>query len=173
MINCPHCKSEMFVGTLFCTECGAQLVFREGEFQNNWGSESEPVHDLEAQAYTNLPSYPDATSTSNISLSILETGEIVPLVFREETTLGRVSDGQPIIPDLDLSPYSAYEAGVSRLHASIRQQEGQVIIVDLGSANGTRLNGIKIEPNVPHTLLHGDVLTLGKLKIQILIRGQY
>jgi len=173
MINCPHCKNEMFVGTLFCTECGAQLVFSDSEFQSAWDSESEPKQDLEAQSYMNAPVYPEAASNSKISLSILETGEVVPLVYREETTLGRVSDGQPIIPDLDLSPFSAYEAGVSRLHASIRQQEGQVIIVDLGSANGTRVNGIKIEPNVPHTLLHGDVLTLGKLKVQVLIRGRY
>lgn len=173
MIQCPHCKSEMYVGTLFCTDCGAQLAFREGEFQKNWDKESDLNQDLEARAYTDIPTYPEASSTSKISLSILETGEVVPLVFREETTLGRVSDGQPIIPDLDLSPFSAYEAGVSRLHASIRQQEGQVVIVDLGSANGTRVNGIKIEPNVPHTLLHGDVLTLGKLKIQVLIRGRY
>jgi len=172
MINCPHCKNEMFVGTLFCMECGAQLVFSDSEFQSNRDIEPELSQDLEAQAYTNIASYPETSSTSKISLSILETGEVVPLVFREETTLGRVSDGQPIIPDLDLSPFSAYEAGVSRLHASIRQQEGQVVIVDLGSANGTRINGIKIEPNVPHTLLHGDVLTLGKLKIQVLIRGR-
>jgi len=173
MINCPHCKNQMYVGTLFCMECGAQLVFSDSEFQSAWDFESEPKQDLEAQSYTNAPVYPEAASNSKISLSILETGEVVPLVYREETTLGRVSDGQPIIPDLDLSPFSAYEAGVSRLHASIRQQEGQVIIVDLGSANGTRVNGIKIEPNVPHTLLHGDVLTLGKLKIQVLIRGRY
>lgn len=173
MIICPHCKSEMYVGTLFCTECGAQLAFREGEFQAASDMESESIEDSVAQAYTNIPTYPEASSSSKISLSILETGEIVPLVSREETTLGRVSDGQPIIPDLDLSPFSAYEAGVSRLHASIRQQEGQVVIVDLGSANGTRVNGIKIEPNVPHTLLHGDVLTFGKLKMQILIRDRY
>ena len=173
MINCPHCKNEMFVGTLFCTECGAQLVYSDSELQSAWETEFEPDQDLEAQSYQNVPVYPESASNSKISLSILETGEVVPLVYREETTLGRVSDGQPIIPDLDLSPFSAYEAGVSRLHASIRQQEGQVIIVDLGSANGTRINGIKIEPNVPHTLLHGDILTLGKLKIQVLIRGRY
>ena len=171
MINCPHCKSDMYVGTLFCTECGAQLVFREDELQSNRNVESELMKDLEARVYTSTSSQVEGSSSSKISLSILETGETVPLIFREETTLGRVSDGQPIIPDLDLSPFSAYEAGVSRLHASIRQHEGKIIIVDLGSANGTRVNGKKIEPNVPHKLLHGDVITLGKLKIQILIHG--
>lgn len=171
MINCPHCKSEMFVGTLFCTECGAQLAFHKDEIQSDWKVEAELMKDLENRIYASSPSYKEGLSASQISLSILETGEIVPLVFREETTLGRVSDGQPIIPDLDLSAFSAYEAGVSRLHASIRQQEGQIVIVDLGSANGTRVNGKKIDPNVPHKLLHGDVLTLGKLKIQVLIHG--
>jgi ferredoxin-like protein FixX len=46
MINCPHCKNQMFVGTLFCMECGAQLVFSDSEFQSAWDFESEPKQDL-------------------------------------------------------------------------------------------------------------------------------
>jgi pSer/pThr/pTyr-binding forkhead associated (FHA) protein len=62
--------------------------------------------------------------------------------------------------------------GVSRLHASVRLDGQQVLVTDLGSVNGTRLNGQKIPPHKPCALSHGDILTLGKLKLQILLRHE-
>jgi pSer/pThr/pTyr-binding forkhead associated (FHA) protein len=46
----------------------------------------------------------------------------------------------------------------------------RIFITDLGSSNGTRVNGQKIMPNVDYPLNHGDVIALGKFKIQVLIR---
>jgi len=85
-------------------------------------------------------------------------------------TIGRVVEGQPILPDVDLSQYEAFSQGVSRLHAALRVNAQQVFITDLGSSNGTRVNGQKIAPNTDTPLNHGDVIALGKFKIQILIR---
>jgi len=84
--------------------------------------------------------------------------------------MGRVAEGQPILPDVDLSPYEAYSQGVSRLHAALKVINQRVVIMDLGSSNGTRVNGQKIVPNVDYPLNHGDMIALGKLKIQVLIR---
>jgi pSer/pThr/pTyr-binding forkhead associated (FHA) protein len=56
------------------------------------------------------------------------------------------------------------------MHASLRVVDDQVMAIDLGSANGTRINGMKIEPHTPYPLRHGDILTLGKFKIQVLLR---
>ena len=67
----------------------------------------------------------------------------------EEVILGRASEGQSMVPDINLEPYQAFEAGVSRIHAAIRLVEDQVLITDLGSGNGTRINGNKIEPHIP------------------------
>ncbi|MEA4909843.1 MAG: FHA domain-containing protein [Chloroflexi bacterium] len=91
------------------------------------------------------------------------------LVGRTEFTLGRVGERQPILPDIDLSPYDAYVQGVSRLHALLKISDQVVIVTDLGSSNGTRVNGQKILPHIDYPLNHGDVVALGKLKIQILI----
>lgn len=44
------------------------------------------------------------------------------------------------------------------------------MIVDLGSSNGTRINGQKIVPNVNYPLKDGDMLALGRIKLQISIR---
>jgi pSer/pThr/pTyr-binding forkhead associated (FHA) protein len=44
-----------------------------------------------------------------------------------------------------------------------------VTITDLGSSNGTYHAGKRIPPNVPYVLGHGDIVFLGKLRIQVLI----
>ena len=95
---------------------------------------------------------------------------MLPLSDRSEFTLGRISEGQPIMPDIDLSPYQAYASGVSRLHAVIKQVRHRALIMDLGSANGTYINGKRLNPNVEQTLNNGDIIALGKLKMQVLLK---
>jgi pSer/pThr/pTyr-binding forkhead associated (FHA) protein len=124
------------------------------------GTQAEPIE------FTAPPPPTDVA----IALYVMGTGEILPLEGRSEFTLGRSAEGQPVLPDVDLAPFHAYESGVSRLHASITLGSQQSLTTDLGSANGTRLNGLKIPPHKPVPVKHGDILTLGRLKIQILIR---
>ncbi len=75
---------------------------------------------------------------------MIETGQILPLADRTEFTLGRSAEGQPIVPDVDLSPHNAYANGVSRLHAVLKLIHDQIVIMDLGSSNGTYLNGSRL-----------------------------
>jgi pSer/pThr/pTyr-binding forkhead associated (FHA) protein len=111
-----------------------------------------------------------ATSDSLLSLHVVRTGQILPLMGRSEFTLGRISEGQSILPDIDLTPYEAYSQGVSRLHATIRINPEKVMITDLGSSNGTRLNEEKLQPHRETQLEHGDMIVMGRFKIQVLIR---
>ena len=104
-----------------------------------------------------------------ISLHIIESGQILPLAERTEVTLGRSAEGQPIVPDVDLSSYNAYANGVSRLHAAIKLVNNRIVVVDLGSSNGTYLNGVRLSPYIETPVSHGDLIYLGKLKIQVLI----
>jgi pSer/pThr/pTyr-binding forkhead associated (FHA) protein len=104
------------------------------------------------------------------SLHLVDTGQVLPLSIKNEFTLGRVSEGQPIMPDIDFSPYQAYASGVSRLHSVLKRTGDRVIYMDLGSANGSYINGARLAPNVEHSLQHGDVIALGKLRIQILFK---
>ena len=100
---------------------------------------------------------------------LVDSAQVLHLAERNEFTLGRAIEGQPILPDVDLSPFDAFTLGVSRLHAALRIINGEVVVTDLGSSNGTRVNGQKIVPHVDYPINHGDVIALGKLKIQILI----
>ena len=76
------------------------------------------------------------------------------------------------MPDIDLSPYQAYAAGVSRLHAIIKREGARIIFMDLGSANGTYINGKRLSSNVEQVINHGDIIALGKLKMQVLFKDR-
>jgi ABC-type multidrug transport system ATPase subunit len=53
------------------------------------------------------------------------------------------------------------DQAVSRQHARLDQTEGSLYVTDLGSLNGTQLNGRAIEPRVPHALEAGDAIGIG------------
>lgn len=53
------------------------------------------------------------------------------------------------------------DARVSRKHAEIIFENNTLILQDLGSTNGTFVNGEKLEPNVPRELKHGDKVEFG------------
>jgi len=169
MIICSNCKHSNLDGAMFCAECGAQLIGKDelttqaittkqfGELKKD-----APVQDV-YQAFEGSDAWG--------SLHLLDTGQVLPLSTRNEFTLGRISEGQPIMPDIDLSPYQAYAAGVSRLHGVIKRDGARIIFMDLGSANGSYINGKRLASNVEQILNHGDIVALGKLKMQVLIKN--
>lgn len=168
MIVCPNCKHKELDGSLFCSECGAQLVFTSTNDNDVVEmKESTPPQNLK----TASPPATKASSTGNsITLKLVGSNQTISLAGQKEFTLGRMTEGQPILPDIDLSPYEGYAEGVSRLHAAVRVTDRGVMVVDLGSSNGTRINGQKIVPNVNYPLKDGDMLALGRIKLQISIR---
>lgn len=168
MIICPSCHNQEFVGALFCSVCGAQLTYQT-KSPTETVQYPEPGDPSASAAETRVIS-PSAALSSRVSIKIKETGQIIPLEGSEEFTIGRVSGTQPILPDIDLTPFKAYQGGVSRLHAILRIKGEEITISDLGSANGTYVNGVKIAPYELVPLSNGDLITLGKFPIEIFIR---
>ena len=165
MIKCQNCQHEEPTGAIFCSECGAQLH----------DTKSLTTHNIQSSAINSAMSSTSPfkstlpmPSNAVLALHFLDLGQMVPLLDGEEFTLGRISEGQPIMPDVDLTPFSGYQLGVSRLHAVIKKQNQATVIVDLGSSNGTYLNGLRLEAQKASVLNHGDIISLGKLKIQVL-----
>jgi hypothetical protein len=155
-------------GSGFCTECGVGLLSSELHTTQKMDASHLPA----AAANRRQPVSAPATPTDNwVTLHLLDTGEVMPLAERNEFTLGRATDGQPVLPDVDLAPYQAYTHGVSRLHAVIKRGVDDIFLMDLESANGTFINGKRLEPNEEHTLANGDVVALGGLKIQVLLKS--
>ncbi len=81
--------------------------------------------------------------------------------------IGRQDRATSAAPDLDLTPYGAISSGISRQHAALVAQSGQLMIVDLNSGNGTYLNGAKLIPHKPMPLRSTDHLKLGNLSIEV------
>jgi Mg-chelatase subunit ChlD len=69
--------------------------------------------------------------------------------LRPNTRLGRAADNDVVLQDPQ----------VSRHHAVVSLSGSQWTIADLGSANGTRVNGVRIDQ--PRPLQPGDVIVLG------------
>lgn len=96
-----------------------------------------------------------------------------PVVIRSThrpIIVGRSGNADRLKPDVDLTPHSAYEKGVSRLHATLRREKETLTIEDMGSANGTYVNGQTLIPGQRIVLRHGDEVRLGELVATIHFR---
>jgi pSer/pThr/pTyr-binding forkhead associated (FHA) protein len=74
-----------------------------------------------------------------------------------EIVIGRSADCQWIIPS----------GAVSRRHAVLRRRGDELVVEDLGSSNGTMVNGERLSG--PRTLRDRDKLQLGAVEIRVVI----
>jgi hypothetical protein len=73
--------------------------------------------------------------------------------------IGRKSEKRAIIPEVSLD----LDDAVSHRHALLtRSDDGSLTLRDIGSANGTRLNGADVKPMVDMLVHDGDQITLGR-----------
>jgi hypothetical protein len=81
--------------------------------------------------------------------------------------LGRSDVQEHFEADIELSAYNAAALGVSRRHAMLAWDKNGVTVEDLGSTNGTLLNGHRLEPHYQRVVGDGDEISLGKLTLQV------
>jgi len=60
------------------------------------------------------------------------------------------------------NPVQLFDTEVSRYHAEVRREEGEYLLVDLGSSNGTFLNGHQVDRK---RLQNGDRVELGRTRL--------
>lgn len=89
----------------------------------------------------------------------------------DQLVIGRYDPNTETAPSLDLSPFEAADKGVSRRHAAVIRRDGVLCVVDMGTPNGTFLNGQRLIPNQPRILRDGDDLRLGYLVLQVKFEG--
>jgi hypothetical protein len=73
----------------------------------------------------------------------------------EVNLLGRARDNTVLLADTTVSSY----------HARLSFQSGQWWLEDLGSRNGTRLNGLPLE--APLVITYGDEIELGSVRLAV------
>ncbi len=81
--------------------------------------------------------------------------------------IGRGDPADNYVPNVDLSPFGAQDAGVSRRHAVFLSSPDGLYIRDMGSTNGTHVNGFSIQPNQPYKLRDGDKIDLGQMHLSL------
>lgn len=102
-----------------------------------------------------------------IELRVVGTPNIVRVPVQEMLVIGRRDDSRGFAPDIDLSPYDAQKCGVSRKHARMIMRDNRLTIEDLGSANGTYVNGHMLDILRPQRIHTGDHVKLGALSMQV------
>lgn len=83
---------------------------------------------------------------------VLPTGDRVPL-GEETITVGRLPESTIVLAD----------PNVSRQHAEIRARGTSFVVIDLGSTNGTRINGTRINEQ---ELADGDEVAFGNTRMR-------
>jgi pSer/pThr/pTyr-binding forkhead associated (FHA) protein len=71
----------------------------------------------------------------------------------------------------DAGAYIGFNKAVSRKHCRIDDNDGAFAITDLGSSNGTRLNGMRLQPQTTYELHDGDMVSLANSHFSFEIGG--
>ena len=94
----------------------------------------------------------EATGGGAVGSVVLPDGERIT-VGDDPLTIGRMADCDVVLTD----------DSVSRRHAELRRQGSEIFVVDLGSTNGTRVNGTGIRER---RLTDGDEITVGATSLR-------
>lgn len=118
------------------------------------GDESEPdnAETEGTEQDSEEPGEPD--EKVRLTLGGMNSDDVRIVEFSDKATLGRRSTNSVVISD----------NAVSGEHCRLTYSDGKVIVEDMGSTNGTILNGEKITVS---EIKNGDVLILGKTKYKI------
>jgi pSer/pThr/pTyr-binding forkhead associated (FHA) protein len=64
------------------------------------------------------------------------------------------------------------DQAISRLHAAIGHRPGEgFYITDVGSTNGTRVNGRRLKPQIAYAIADGDLLEFSNLRVEFFVSG--
>jgi hypothetical protein len=163
---CSNCQSKQFDGTIFCADCGASLIPAARRETTMSLGRHGPTGDLAPQPIS-VPAPAAAPGGPKITLQIMNSGRRIHLDIGDDLLIGRKDNARGIFPDVDLGLDGGYDAGVSRRHAILAHHQNIYTIEDLGSANGTFVNGRRLAPQTPTTIEHSDELRCGTLLIRV------
>ncbi len=152
--NCGHRNPE---GVNFCSSCGAALMPEASETTVTLQpvDKGETLEDESSPALVEVP--------RGTGLLVIKRGPSFGVSFvigPGLTVAGRHPESDIFLDDVT----------VSRRHAELeRDDDGQVVLRDVGSLNGTYVNGERTEQAV---LAGGDEVQIGKYKLVFLIAGE-
>lgn len=163
---CSHCGQQLGTQDNFCAACGTPVrqadLTAVIEAVDPAPSDDEDEQDVvttiaidldgdgEPELLEDLPALAPGTG-----LFVIVRGPLAGARFvldKEVTLIGRHPDADLLLDDVT----------VSRHHAEVRRSGGQLVLVDMGSLNGTYVGSHRIEE---HHLDMGDHIQIGRFKL--------
>ena len=102
--------------------------------------------------------------TTTVTGPALVSGELVIPIWRTVSLVGRIDPVTSATPDVDLTDLDDRRT-VSRRHARLNCTANKFLLRDLGSTNGTWVNGERLAPEVDRELQDGDLVRLGRVEL--------
>ncbi len=160
--ECPHCGQSYTPGEEQCPHCQHPLttapLANYDDKPLTVSAEDQPT-----------PAFGPQTA---IILEFAPSMICMTLEFHHDKLfLGRALDSDQD-DVLDLTEFKGHRRGVSRRHAVLRRYRDRLTIADLGSTNGTFLNGERLQAREEHVIEHGAHLVLGEMLITVYFVGQ-
>lgn len=199
MITCPQCGTQNLPGMAYCEHCGSPLEQEVEQAPVEQGADAaaasaqaqellDSLHADAEQVETAPPPdqaeadaspapappvaapEPDAPARTGVLTVVFPDGSRFD-VTEDTTNIGRSDVAQNWHPELDLIPYGggAPDLGVSRHQAVIQRNGSSYSVIDVGSTNGTFVNGKALEYNKPVELHDGDAVAFGAFNARISI----
>jgi hypothetical protein len=159
VIVCPSCRQQLRAGELVCSHCQMVLLM--------YGKTEQLEKHVEMKAAKDWPTGELlAPESKSVRFEIFD--EILIVSINDSLILGRASSiAGDEMPAVDLTPFGAGEFGVSRLHLRIKRRGALLYVADLGTTNGTLLNGRPLFAHTERLLRDGDELFLSHLRMKV------
>jgi FHA domain len=170
MPNCPTCGHDNMFGALVCAKCHALLANMTGDQYTTTMPKPLPATDGELPPIRHPARDTNGLGSDAVALYIDHAETPLVIDIAQQAILGRYTPDSTLRPRIDLTPYGAYERGISRMHAAIRRTPDGFVVEDLASSNGTWINEAKLQPYIPMALRSGDRLKVGQLEIDVYFR---
>jgi hypothetical protein len=156
-ITCPVCNRLNNVTDLYCYSCGEPLSLFQG------GPDTDQFINHTPGTYFDARSSLMLESEDGIRIKIR------PQDYARGIILGRKTNNSNNNPDIDLTDLGAAIHGVSRQHLCIIYSERDFCLRlhDMGSANGTYLDGRRLHSSERLVLSHSNNVRLGMLGLKV------
>jgi CheY-like chemotaxis protein len=161
LYTCPICHYRYPLGEPYCPNCGAGVA------------DTKEEHTVLMSGVADLSRQKDWAKGQIVlndqqGILLATDGDPVVLPTVPSVILGcleALSSAKMVI--LDLTAWGALDKGVSRRHLQIRRIQNIVYVNDMGSTNGSWLNGRRLVPHSRYIVRDGDELYLGKFRMKV------
>lgn len=158
--SCPNCQKQNVINALVCAYCGSTFTTERTKTVQLQDDVANGAHLDRVEHLSSM--YKDV-------FMFFMAHQPNPLVIAEpgdEILIGRYSETDGPLA-VDLEEFGGAQLGVSRRHAKLLRDMDGCKLQDLDSKNGTWLNGVRIEPEIPYVIRSGDEIRLGQMIVHV------